>query len=160
MIRYLYRTQEFEKSLHKLRKARGEAEVAVKRLDNIINRLLETGSPRWRDIGKLTKHGENRSKSCKKFDLGGGYRLVFTVRNALFILLFVGTHDECDRWAKRNKKFTIDVSADSSEMTLIAKIIDETENMEMDHEEDYDQLLMEKMDDKILRRVFSALCNA
>lgn len=56
------------------------------------------------DFGRMTQHGESRIRHCIKYDLGGGYRLV-TVRpkDTVFLLLFVGSHDDAERWLDANR---------------------------------------------------------
>ena len=55
------------------------------------------------ELGKLTKYGENRIKNCQKYDLGGGCRLVTVQKDACIILLYVGSHEETDKWLESKK---------------------------------------------------------
>ena len=160
MFSSLYRTQQFKKSLSALHKAGGEAGNVARRVEVIIDRLVQKGCARLTDLGRLTRHGERRSKDCMKFDLGSGYRLIFTMRSSCFVFLFIGTHDECDRWIKRNKKIVVDVNNQSTEAAATMNLTDEDVDMALEIEEeiDYDELMLEKIDDRILRRVFKALC--
>lgn len=56
-----------------------------------------------------THHGESRL-DCEKYDLGQGYRLI-TQRissndETLIVMMFIGTHDDADRWLKRHRNYT------------------------------------------------------
>jgi len=54
---------------------------------------------------RRTHHGENRIKHCVKYDLEDHFRLV-TVQTASFcILVYCGSHEDCDRWLDRNRGF-------------------------------------------------------
>lgn len=59
---------------------------------------------------KTTNHGETRLKKCTKYDLTGACRLVTVKDNGIVILLFVGDHDDEEKWlnANRGKKFVVD----------------------------------------------------
>lgn len=58
---------------------------------------------------KETNKGESRIDSCVKYDLGDGVRLITVQENGICALLFVGKHDECEKWIKRNKRFKLSV---------------------------------------------------
>jgi superfamily I DNA/RNA helicase len=45
-----------------------------------------------------TKHGETRIKHVVKYDLASAYRLVTWVHGGVVVPLFVGSHEETDRW--------------------------------------------------------------
>ncbi|WP_051171370.1 UvrD-helicase domain-containing protein [Spongiibacter marinus] len=59
---------------------------------------------------KATNHGETRLRKCVKYDLTGACRLVTVQDGGKVILLFVGDHDDEDKWldAKRGCKFVVD----------------------------------------------------
>ena len=63
---------------------------------------------------KSTKHGENRIKYCRKYDLGNGCRLITVAKDGICFLLYAGTHDDCDKWLERNRGFTPSVNGDGN----------------------------------------------
>ncbi len=50
-----------------------------------------------------THYGESRIPHCTKYDLTGRARLVTVLNNALCIFLYVGTHEDVDKWLDKNK---------------------------------------------------------
>lgn len=47
---------------------------------------------------QVTNHGETRIKNCRKYELGDGWRLVTVQSNKVCTFLFVGAHDDTERW--------------------------------------------------------------
>jgi len=45
-----------------------------------------------------TNHGETRIKHCVKYDLGDGWRLITRQDAKSCAFLFMGDHEDCDRW--------------------------------------------------------------
>ena len=59
-------------------------------------------------IVKRTQHGESRLPNIEKYDLGSGYRLVVQVVDpsaASRAFLFVGDHEDADRWLDNHKHY-------------------------------------------------------
>jgi hypothetical protein len=52
---------------------------------------------------RVTKHGESRIEHCVKYDLNDFARLVTVQDQGLCLLLFVGDHEDADRWLENNK---------------------------------------------------------
>ena len=52
---------------------------------------------------EVTNHGETRIKNCVKYDLGDGWRLVTRQTEKICTFLFVGDHDDTDRWLDGHK---------------------------------------------------------
>jgi superfamily I DNA/RNA helicase len=55
-----------------------------------------------------TKHGESRLPNVEKFDLGDGYRLIVQLVdgvNKTRVFLFVGDHDDAQRWLDAHKNY-------------------------------------------------------
>jgi hypothetical protein len=100
----IHRAPQFKKCLEKLRRAGGRAALAAVQVEEILATLaLHDGIPPER-VHKRTTHGEHRIDSCQKFDLVGGYRLVYVKEGDQYCLLFAGTHDECDHWLNHHKR--------------------------------------------------------
>jgi len=77
MAVFIHREPQLQKCLNKLRRAGGRAALAAERVEEIIATLASKDGLRPEQINKLTRHGEARIDKCKKFDLVGGYRLVY-----------------------------------------------------------------------------------
>jgi hypothetical protein len=160
MIFSIYLDSKFKKSLNELRKKGGTSFFAAKKVDDLIKRLLLRGRDYSHAVGRLTKNGEFRIKHCKKYDLANGYRLICFEEGNQLVLLYVGTHDECSRWLERNKglKYKID---DSNGDFLVTKKIPAVylpKGEEKDPVEEYEENIMNNIDDKTLRKIFSGLC--
>jgi len=68
---------------------------------------------------KLTKHGESRIPHCIKYDISNDAHRLVTVQTDNFIyLLFIGTHDDADRWLDRNRGLTISCNPDTRKVTV------------------------------------------
>jgi hypothetical protein len=156
----LYRTLRFDSALWELKSQGGRALLIAKKIEEIVDGLL-----RGKDIselGKKTRNGEYRIVRCFKFDLGGGYRLVCLIHREYLILLDAGTHDDCCRWIERNRGMKYN-SIDVRRALPIVKEVATGWTMppEVEEErrfsEEYEKTIMGRLDDDLLRRVFSGL---
>ncbi|MEA2897382.1 MAG: hypothetical protein QOJ84_2997 [Bradyrhizobium sp.] len=57
----------------------------------------------------VTKHGETRIKNCVKYELGDGWRLVTRQTDKTCTFLFVGDHEDTERWIAGHKGESIGV---------------------------------------------------
>jgi len=157
----LYRTPFFNKQLKALGKSDKKGTLAAERAEDIIRQLAVDG---WRSdvmMHKRTKRGEMRVRKCLKYDLGSGYRLISLMRENELFMLYVGTHDECDRWLnnKRGSKLQVDsdtfifvaehdeVQSDSDSEPLCEEPADE-----------YEERLATRLNDSVLRQIFRGIC--
>jgi len=159
---FIHRKSHFTKYLHKLRRAGGRSAAAAERAEAIIATLASApGMPE--QVPRRTKFGERRIDGCQKYDLGAGYRLAYVKEEDHYVFLFVGTHDDCDRWLT-NHKYLHDLQLDRledeawevSEPTAVGD--SGAPSSEADDEMDYDDILMQKIDEQTLRRIFHGLC--
>jgi AAA domain len=118
----LVRETQFQKTLADMRRKGGVASKAAEEVDRIIGRLTEPGAQPPSAFGQLTRHGETRIPNCVKYQLGSGHRLVCVQTDNAIQLLFVGSHDECDRWLDRNKGLRIAVDAKTKRLTPIYEV--------------------------------------
>jgi hypothetical protein len=88
-------TKSFNRALQKAFLAGG---MHRKRHDKVKVVLGSLGDPDPFITLQLTNHGETRIKNCRKYDLGDGWRLVTAQSDKVCIFLFVGTHDDTERW--------------------------------------------------------------
>lgn len=102
---------DIKKQIQYLFAAGGQSQKAAEKCKALIYDIKNTKTPLV-EIGKypITNHGETRIKHCVKYDLPGYCRLVTIQDNGWLILLFVGTHDEVDKWLNTNKGLTIAVT--------------------------------------------------
>jgi hypothetical protein len=160
MAMVIHLEPQLHKCLNKLRKAGGRAALAAERVEAIIATLASHDCLRPAQVNKLTRHGEARIDNCKKFDLVGGYRLVYVREEHHYFFLFAGTHDDCDRWLNNHRNLKPEIT---SENTLwIASQPDDVTPAPAQgataSDLDYDAILMKNIDEKMLRSVFRGLC--
>jgi hypothetical protein len=159
---FIHRAPELQKCLDKLLKADGRAALAAKRVEEIISTLATDACLKPEEVNKHTRHGEARIEKCKKFDLVGGYRLVYIKKEQHYFFLFAGTHDDCDHWLNNHKRLKPSINRECTtgieNPTEEGKLLSEQREVEFDL--DYDELLMQHIDEKMLRRVFRGLCGA
>ena len=147
------------KRLTELRKQGGTSSFAAKKADDLISRLLLRGRDCSHEIGRLTKNGEFRIRQCKKYDLGNGFRLICLRQGHHFIFLSIGTHEECHRWLERNKGLRYEMDNGYQDVLITKEISEPSVPVkEIDPADAYEDQLLQKIDDKILRRIFSGLC--
>lgn len=158
MINYIYLDTKFETRLNEFRRQGGTSSAVAKKADEIIKKLSCNTNINYTEIGKLTKKGEQRLKNCKKYDLGKGYRMICIKDGNNLIFVYIGTHDECSRWLERNKdlKYELD-NATCLVIPKSSKAADYVDE-EIDYAEEYEKQLLEKIDDRILRKIFCGLC--
>jgi mRNA-degrading endonuclease RelE of RelBE toxin-antitoxin system len=134
--------------------------LAAERARELIQKLGKENIAFMKNKDRLTKNGELRIDNCRKYDLGSGYRLICVEQDEDLIVTYVGTHDDCDRWIENNRRF----EAESGEVTGAFDSPDENkradpETPEPDEQMDYDEILMQKIDDPMLRKIFWGLCD-
>ena len=95
MIRYLHIHPKVEKLLQKKNRtsARG---IAARRASRIIESLRSGVCVTV--AGPLSHTKEVRVKRTFKYDLGKGFRLITVKKKSDLYVLFLGDHDQCDRW--------------------------------------------------------------
>ena len=94
--------QKVEKTLEQMSLLDNAPKYAALKAQSIIQALV--GGTRLTHAGRLSQHKDVRIKNLYKFDLGKGYRLVTIKEKGVIFVLFIGTHDQCDRWLDANSK--------------------------------------------------------
>jgi len=156
----IHREPQLQKCLSKLRKAGGRAALAAERIEAIIATLASNDDVRPAQVNKLTRHGEARIDKCKKFDLVGGYRLVYVREENHYFFLFAGTHDDCDRWLNNNRHLKPEINGETIPLLVSPAAEVETASVQgaTEDDSDYDDIVMQNIDEKMLRRIFRGLC--
>lgn len=158
---FIHRTTRFDKHLDSLRNTGGKGALAAERAELIIENLPRTPWHSPEIISKRTKKGELRVKNCEKYDLGGGYRLICVREGQYLFFLFAGTHDDCDRWLENNKGMQLETDFDDNTISFEqedAPVIEHSPDEPEPDIDEYEEELLEKIDDRTLRWVFRGLC--
>jgi hypothetical protein len=158
----IHRAPQLHKCLTKLCRAGGRALLAAEQVETILTRLASYTGRYSEAVHKRTRHGEARIEKCKKFDLVGGYRLVYICEAQQYYFLFAGTHDDCDRWLTHHRDLTLEMleAPTTSGATPAAEVTQAAEHAVPQSDLDYDDIVLKDIDEKILRRVFRGLCGA
>jgi mRNA-degrading endonuclease RelE of RelBE toxin-antitoxin system len=94
--------QRVEKALKQMAALDNAPRIAAHRARTIIEKMR--GGSDIRGSGRLSVRKDARIRRLYKFNLGKGYRLVSVrEKNAVYVL-FIGSHDSCDRWLADNSK--------------------------------------------------------
>ncbi|SDB32354.1 hypothetical protein SAMN05660653_01531 [Desulfonatronum thiosulfatophilum] len=165
MAAIVYDPVQFHKKMNKMRKAGGRAGIAVRQAEAVIQELADSDQMDQRLCSKLTQYGDARIQNCFKFNLVSGYRLVLTKKEGLFVILFLGTHNETDHWIRNNAGIRPDLAAGevvpalepAAERLSESSICENHEKPDFMH--DIDKPLHEFIDQKTLQEIFRGICN-
>lgn len=161
----LFQTRLFARQLNKLPLAGRQGVLALEQAREIMTRLVNSAAPAGDLRHKRTKHGELRLANCRKYDLGGGYRLVTVQDDDCLVLACIGSHDDCHRWLEKQREAALDVAAVKAAGRLV-EIAGEPQSPPsnpdstpaMAREDPYEEALMERLNQEVLRQVFRGLC--
>ena len=164
MGHFIYRTPFFEKQLQAMTKTDKKESLAAERAGAIISRLAAYGWECTELRHKRTRHGELRLRKCLKYDLGSGYRLISLKGDGELYLMYIGTHDECDRWL--NKKRGSKLQVEPQSFVFVAETGGEAEPeqppdsraAETGEFDEYEEQLSAKLSDPVLRQIFPGIC--
>ena len=161
-VLYVHRTPTLDRCLDELRRKGGVPSQVAQRADGLIRLITRTKDERLREQFRFTRNGEYRMKYCRKYDLGCGYRLVLLQKGRHLILLYAGTHDDCFRWIEHNKKmdYQIDDTTYSIPVRYNPGVDTPASGSGLKREppdDEYEADLMSRIDDRVLRKVFSGL---
>jgi hypothetical protein len=149
----------FEKQMRMLRRAGKKAALAAVQVDEIIANL-RAGKSMAAEIGSVTKHGELRIRGCIKYDLGSGYRLLTFKQGRDLFVLYVGSHDECDRWIENNRDLSPEIiQRRCRNMCVKAPCREKQPGNEINRQRtlEEDVTYPDELDDRHLRIVFRGL---
>lgn len=115
--------KDIKRLLQGLRKRGGQYQLAAKTVMQVLGEIKIESSDPFKYL-KVTKHGESRIKKCIKYDLSKFCRLITIQDNGVSTIVFVGTHDECDKWLNANKGLNLAVDKQTNEIKNVFKSID------------------------------------
>ncbi len=157
MPKQVFLDPRIDKHMDRLRRSGRKAAMAALRAGEIISRL-RGGEAVLHRVGAVTKHGELRIKGVMKYDLGGGYRLVAYRHGPCFYLLFIGSHDDCNRWIENNRELTPDqIEARCMPLKRRGPVADTDGEVQPLDVESREQDPLASADERVLRRIFCGL---
>ena len=151
--------------MNKMRKAGGRGAIAVRQAEALIQELADSDRMDRMLCSKLTRYGDARIENCFKFNLVSGYRLVLTKKEGMFVVLFLGTHNETDHWIRNNAGIQPDTSTGEPVQALRPtgnghpEPTPEKSPRERYILHDLDKPLHEFIDQKTLREIFRGICS-
>ena len=110
-------SKEFHEKVSELYRLGGNGRRIFTKVQSLIGGIKEDGAGAFRRFN-TTNHGESRLKSCIKYDLGQGFRLITVNTEKMIWLLFVGNHDAADKWLDNNIGWT-PIRAKNGEYTSV-----------------------------------------
>lgn len=162
MSRTLCIYKQVEDKLSELSRGSKKDHLSADKARAIMSALSEDPELPPHEAGSTTHYGEARVAGCIKFDLGRGNRLICLKEECGLHMVFLGTHDEADRWLMINR------GQGPEHMGVPAAVIEIAEpdrdeedgggEQDPEKEPDYDEMLMARLTEKDLRAVFSGLC--
>lgn len=96
---------EFMESVYRLYRQNGVYKKVAETALSIWAKAHNTDVFQQKDVFERAKthYGENRLRHCRKYNLSKGCRLVTAFDQDTLIFLFLGMHEECDRWLDNNR---------------------------------------------------------
>lgn len=157
----LYMDPRAEKRLQHLERGDKKSSLAATQARRVIERL-QLGRLPESEAGTTTHNGERRIKGCIKYNLGSGYRLLTFRQKADVYVLFVGGHDDCDRWLENNREFSPDIVALRCHQLAQGRMRERaSEKSAPQHTEsdeyEYETELTSRLSQRDLRKVFCGL---
>lgn len=101
-----FTTKTFDRALHDAFLSGGQPQKKHHRVKIVLGSLMDEDP--FITL-KATNHGETRIENCVKYDLGDAWRLVTSQNNRTCTFLFVGDHEDTERWLNGHKGETIGV---------------------------------------------------
>jgi hypothetical protein len=101
-----FTTKAFEKALQLAFLSGGQAQKRSDKARIVLGSLQDTDP--FASL-QVTKHGETRIKNCVKYELGDGWRLVTRQTDKTCTFLFIGDHEDTERWIEDHKGESIGV---------------------------------------------------
>ncbi len=156
----IHQTRAFKKQFQSMYRGGKKERTIIERAEAIIRRL-QTDPLDEKASCKRTYNGELRLRNCRKYNLSCGFRLIGLKRDNRLIFTCIGSHDDCQKWIENNRDFQDEIESQpiplfqcGSEEEQAGKAIQR--NLTVDDE--YEEQLMHRLDDHVLREVFSGLC--
>lgn len=151
-----------ERQIAALKKDGKAGRAVAHRAAAIIENLIANAAGSYLDgVGSYTRYGEKRIRCCRKYDLSCGYRLVTLQRGMKLFVLFLGTHDACQRWLNNHRRLNEVIAGDGDEFFIFPESPSPSNPTEADSapsDEDEEEEL--QLSDQEMRRVFCGLVEA
>lgn len=164
-LRYLHISRNIDRYIERLRIKGRQGALAASQYLEIMKCFRQA---KWHSNiihCKRTKNGEYRLKNCVKYDLGHGYQLVTVKDGHHLFITFVGSHDQTDRWIETHRydcfneddSLYLSETISKHETTKTDQLSESQPSRSSLESDEYEEQLIDKIDDAVLKIVFSGL---
>lgn len=156
MIEQVHIHPKVEKDIEQMKSLDNAPSIAAERAQTIVCDLLK--GVRISQTGRLSLIKDARIKNLVKFNLGKGYRLVTIKEKTQLFIMFIGDHDQCDRWLDSYSRKNPHKTTVPMKIYAVVPAADEEKNRTDDYYESEDDIANpDKISQKALRKVFCGL---
>ncbi|MCI5146758.1 MAG: hypothetical protein D3923_14840 [Candidatus Electrothrix sp. AR3] len=156
----IHQTSAFRKQFQTMQRTGKKERTIAERAERIIQRL-QTDFLDEKASCKRTHNGEMRLRDCRKYNLSCGFRLVGLKRKNRLIFTCIGSHDDCQKWIENNRNFQDGIESQPIPQIQCGGQVEhcagETKE-ELIVDDEYEEQLMDRVDDHVLREIFSGFC--
>jgi hypothetical protein len=154
-----YFTCEFSAGLPDLARRGGPFQRAAEKVDALIGRIRREDPEPLKPLS-TTNHGESRIKHCVKYDLTSACRLITVQDQERCFLLYVGVHEDAEKWLKTNKgkEFGLNDKSQIVEVDQPSASYDGSESL-VRHRRFSKGFLFERLNDELYDRLICNLPN-
>ncbi|MFA6498667.1 MAG: hypothetical protein WC256_09630 [Desulfurivibrionaceae bacterium] len=153
----IHQTRRFAKRLVAMAKAGKNERIVAERAQRIIADL-QTNPLHEEAECKRTRHGELRLNDCRKYDLSCGFRLIALKRERRLVFIYIGSHDDCQRWIENNRDHQDEIeSAPVPQLSVGNRQQSVAYTWTEPEKDEYEERLMAKIDESLLREIFAGL---
>ncbi len=161
-MKNVYVSAKVERQIAALKNDGKAGRAVARRAAAIIENLTTNAAGSYLDgVSGYTRYGEKRIRCCRKYDLSCGYRLVTLQRGAKLYVLFLGTHDACQRWLNNHRRLNEVIAGNGEVFQVVSEsplqknqVAADAANFSEDNEEEL------QLSDQEMRRVFCGLVEA
>ncbi|MDU9048881.1 MAG: hypothetical protein Q3M30_08505 [Candidatus Electrothrix sp. Rat3] len=155
----IHQTRNLVKQFEAMRKGGKKERDILQRAESIMTRLQQNSLDKKAEC-RRTYNGEFRLKDCRKYSLSCGFRLIGLKREHRLIFTYIGSHDDCQRWIENNRSCLDEIESVLLSPDFVGRSTDpEPDDRIVSHyfsEDEYEEQLMEQVDEHLLREVFPA----
>ena len=107
---YYFDTPEFTNSLRKLYRSGGKSKRVFNKVRTLLERISKGEQNPFSGFNTINC-SEQKIKNLLVYDAYDNYRLLTAVYGKNTIFLFVGTHEDVDKWLKKNSGIIITMNS-------------------------------------------------
>jgi len=169
MIQRIYRSRSLDRQLARMLNYGKKGTLAARQAEEIIDVFCSRVDAFQVLKRKQTKKREFRLRNCRKYNLGGGYRLITIQQRDLLFLAYAGSHDECHLWLERNKGAPLGASSILNSRKILhvefsqqqPQTVETSPISDFTQEPDHlEEEIFSRIDEKTRRFVFSGICQS